>query len=65
LQADQSDANSRGKKGLTWQGVVVAEDLEVLAVARGAAVGSHHPVERPVPATEPRQPDPDHHGLRS
>jgi hypothetical protein len=50
---------------MTWERVVVAEDLEVLAVARGAAVGSHHPVERPVPATEPRQPDPDHHGLRS
>ena len=33
----------------------------MLAVARGAAVGGHHPVERPVPAAEPRQPDPHHH----
>jgi len=35
----------------------------VLAVARGAAVGGHHAVERAVPAPEPRQPDPDHHGF--
>ena len=36
----------------------------MLAVARGAAVGGHQPVEGPVPAAEPRQPDPHHH-LRS
>jgi hypothetical protein len=47
---------------LTGERVVVAEDLEVLPVARGAAVGGHDPVEGPVPAAEPRQPDPDHHG---
>ena len=34
----------------------------MLAVARGAAVGGHHPVEGPVPAPEPRQTDPYHHG---
>jgi hypothetical protein len=34
----------------------------VLAVARGAAVGGHHPVEGPVPAPEPCKPDPYHHG---
>jgi hypothetical protein len=30
---------------LTWERVVVAEDLELLAVARGAAVDGHDPVD--------------------
>jgi hypothetical protein len=50
------------KKDHTGERVVVAEDLEVVAVAPGAAVGGHQPVEGPVPAAEPREPDPHHHG---
>ena len=48
---------------LTGERVVVAEDLEVLAVSRGAAIGGHDTVKGPVPAAEPREPDPHHHGF--
>ena len=40
-----------GRSSRTWEGVVVAEHLEVLAVARGTAVRRHDPVERSVPAS--------------
>ena len=45
----------------TGERVVVSEHLEVLAVAPGAAVGGHQPVEGPVPASKPGQPDPHDH----
>ena len=61
-ESKQFDGGIRIGHG-TGERVVVSEHLEVLAVARGAAVGGHHAVERAVPAPEPRQPDPDHHGF--
>lgn len=46
---------------LARERVVVAEDFQMLAVARRSAIGGHHPVERLVRAPEPRQPYPHHH----
>ena len=59
-ESKQFDGGIRIGHG-TGERVVVSEHLEVLAVAPGAAVGGHQPVEGPVPASEPGQPDPHDH----
>ena len=59
-ESKQFDGGIRIGHG-TGERVVVSEHLEVLAVAPGAAVGGHQPVEGPVPASEPGQPDPHGH----
>lgn len=38
----------------TWQGIVITQNLKMLAVSRRSAIGRHDAVKRPVLASEPR-----------
>lgn len=38
----------------TWQGIVVAQDLKVLAISRRPAISGHDPIKRLVSASESR-----------